>query len=77
MSKKFNDNILKALEASHEAVKICKQAMIDANDEPAIYLNTEIQKKFRPLLEKFYYDDTKFDSYLEQLGISYPTVKSN
>ena len=33
MSKKFNDNILKALEASHEAVKICKQAMIDANDE--------------------------------------------
>jgi len=33
MSKNFNENIIKAMEATHEAVKICKQAMIDANDE--------------------------------------------
>ena len=26
-------------------------------------------------VEKFYYDETKFDSYLEQLGVAYPTVK--
>jgi len=26
-------------------------------------------------MRKLYYDSTKFKSYLEQLGIAYPTVK--
>jgi len=33
MNRKFNENILKALETSQDALKICKQAMVDANDE--------------------------------------------
>ncbi len=33
MDRKFNENILKALETSQDALKICKQAMEDANDE--------------------------------------------
>ncbi len=33
MSKKFNENLKKALGKTQEAVEICKQAMIDANDE--------------------------------------------
>ena len=33
MNQKFNENILKALETSQDALKICKQAMEDANDE--------------------------------------------
>ena len=33
MNQKFNENILKALETSQNALKICKQAMEDANDE--------------------------------------------
>ena len=33
MTKKFNENLLKAMTASKEAVGICKQAMLDANDE--------------------------------------------
>ncbi len=33
MTKKFNENLLKAIEATQEAVGICRQAMIDANDE--------------------------------------------
>jgi len=41
---------------------------------PPIYLNKEIQGKFREKLEKFYYDETKYDTYLEQLGIAYPTL---
>ena len=41
---------------------------------PPIYLNKEIQSEFRGKLEKFYYDETKYDSYLEQLGIIYPTL---
>jgi len=50
--------------------------MVTEDDEPAIYLNTEIMQEFRPQLEKFYYDETKYDTYLEQLGIEYPTVRT-
>ena len=32
-------------------------------------------KQFRPQLEKFYFDETKYDTYLEQLNIEYPTLK--
>jgi len=49
--------------------------MVTEDDSPAIYLNTEIDAEFRPLLEPFYYDENKHDSYLKQLGISYPTLK--
>ena len=45
------------------------------NDPPAIHLNKEIQGAYRSQLEKFYYDPSKFGTYLEQLGITYPTVK--
>ncbi len=44
MGKNFNDNILKALEGAQEAVKICKQAMIDANDESCRAMYSAIQK---------------------------------
>jgi aminobenzoyl-glutamate utilization protein B len=49
--------------------------MVTEDDKPAIYLNTEIMDEFRPQLEAFYYDESKYGSYLEQLGITYPTVK--
>lgn len=49
--------------------------MITADDAPPIYLNEGIMKQFRPQLEKFYYDETKFDTYLQQLGVTYPTIK--
>jgi aminobenzoyl-glutamate utilization protein B len=48
---------------------------ITKNDPPAIHLNKEIQGAYRSQLEKFYYDPTKFGTYLEQLGVSYPTIK--
>jgi aminobenzoyl-glutamate utilization protein B len=32
-------------------------------------------EKFRPELKKYYYDSSKYKSYLEQLDIHYPTVK--
>ncbi|WP_026954841.1 peptidase dimerization domain-containing protein [Algoriphagus vanfongensis] len=51
--------------------------MITAQDPPPIYLNEEIMKKFRPELEKFYYDETKYDTYLEQLGVTYPTIRKD
>ncbi len=50
--------------------------MITPSDPPPIELNTQIMNSYRPQLEKFYYDETQYDSYLEQLGISYPTLKT-
>ena len=31
--------------------------------------------KYRPEMKKYYYDPTKYKTYLEQLGIAYPTVR--
>jgi aminobenzoyl-glutamate utilization protein B len=50
---------------------------IGPDDKPAIFLNREVMERWRPLMRPFYYDATKFDTYLEQLGIEYPTVKEN
>jgi aminobenzoyl-glutamate utilization protein B len=44
-------------------------------DKPAIWLNETMMAKYRPEMKKYYYDPTKYKSYLEQLGIKYPTVK--
>lgn len=49
--------------------------MISKDDSPPIYLNKEIMNMYRQELEKFYFDETKFDNYLEQLGVEYPTLK--
>ncbi len=49
--------------------------MISENDPPPIHLNKGIMDQYRPKLEAFYYDETKYDTYLEQLGIEYPTLK--
>ena len=51
------------------------QPMIEANTEAPIYLNTAIDERFRPALSKYFYNEKKYDSYLEQLGVSYPTLK--
>jgi aminobenzoyl-glutamate utilization protein B len=48
---------------------------ITANDAPATYLNTEIMAKYREQMRKYYYDPSKYKTYLEQLGITYPTLE--
>ncbi len=48
---------------------------INPNDQPAVDLNKEKMEKFVPELKKFYYDSSTYKTYLEQLGIQYPTVK--
>jgi aminobenzoyl-glutamate utilization protein B len=50
-------------------------SLLRPEDEPAIWLNRDIMDEFRPLLEPYYYDPSKYDTYLEQLGIEYPTVR--
>ena len=49
--------------------------MITETDEPPTYLNKDIMDQYRPHLKEYYYDETKYDTYLEQLGISYPTLR--
>ena len=52
------------------------QPFIRAADQPAIDLNADVMNRFRPELKKLYYDPSKFSTYLEQLGITYPTVRT-
>ena len=51
------------------------QPFIRPQDTPPIWLNAEIMARFREQQKKFYYDPTKYKTYLEQLGITYPTVR--
>jgi aminobenzoyl-glutamate utilization protein B len=45
-------------------------------DTPAAtWLNAETMAKYRPEMKKYYFDPTKYKTYLEQLGIKYPTVR--
>ena len=48
--------------------------LIRPEDKPAIWLNKERMEKYRPEMTKYYYDPTKYKTYLEQLGIKYPTT---
>jgi aminobenzoyl-glutamate utilization protein B len=49
--------------------------LIRPEDKPAIWLNQETMAKYRDGMKKYYYDPTKYATYLEQLGIKYPTVR--
>jgi aminobenzoyl-glutamate utilization protein B len=44
-------------------------------DRPATFLNAKTMEKYRDQMKKFYFDPAKYDNYLEQLGIKYPTVR--
>ena len=50
---------------------------IATTDQPPIGLNAEIMAKYRPEMKKFYYDPKKYRTYLEQLGINYPTLRDS
>ncbi len=50
-------------------------SFLSEEDPPPIHLNREIMDRYRPALKAYYYDPTKYDTYLEQLGITYPTIR--
>src|SRR5204862_2269715 len=43
-------------------------------DQPATWLNAEKMARYRDQMRKYYYVPSKYETYLKQLGISYPTV---
>jgi aminobenzoyl-glutamate utilization protein B len=50
------------------------QSLIPEGTPPPTFLNADKMERFRPLLEPLRYDPDRYDTYLEQLGIEYPTV---
>ena len=51
-------------------------SFLKADDKPAVHLNKEILEQYREKMRPYYYDPTKYKTYLEQLGIKYPTVRT-
>jgi len=47
---------------------------IQPTDRPAIWLNEDIMATWRERMRPYYYDPDRYDTYLEQLGIEYPTT---
>jgi aminobenzoyl-glutamate utilization protein B len=52
------------------------EPFVRPEDKPAIELNGPILAKYRDQMKPFYYDPSKYSSYLEQLGVKYPTVRA-
>lgn len=52
------------------------ESFLGPDDQPAIEMNKEKMEKFAPQLKKYYYDPSKYKTYLEQLGIQYPTTRA-
>jgi aminobenzoyl-glutamate utilization protein B len=51
------------------------QSFIGPDDKPAIDLNAREMEAVRPEMRKYYFDPARYKTYLEQLGIKYPTVR--
>ena len=48
---------------------------LERDTPPPTWLNADTLERYRPEMKKFYYDPSRYSSYLEQLGITYPTVR--
>jgi aminobenzoyl-glutamate utilization protein B len=53
------------------------QPFLRPTDKPSIWLNKATMDKYRPEMKKYYYDAAKYSTYLEQLGIKYPTIRTD
>jgi len=52
------------------------EPLIRPDDRPAVDLNRGILERYRPAMREFYYDPARYPTYLEQLGVQYPTVRA-
>jgi aminobenzoyl-glutamate utilization protein B len=53
------------------------QPLISPEDKPAIWMNKKRMDDYREQMRKFYYNPSRYNTYLEQLGISYPTLRAS
>ena len=49
------------------------QEFLTDADVPQTWINRETMARWRPEMQKFYYDADKYDTYLDQLGVKFPT----
>ncbi|MCY4265955.1 MAG: amidohydrolase, partial [Gammaproteobacteria bacterium] len=73
-----NDTLIDEAQAYFDDVQTADESyrsFIGPDDPPAIEKNLEIMNEFRPQLEALYYDPSRYNTYLEQLGIDYPQLE--
>jgi aminobenzoyl-glutamate utilization protein B len=68
--------VAKAWDYFREQTKVVQyKSFLRPDDQPAIWLNQKVMDEYRPRMKAFYYDPAKYDTYLDQLGVKYPTVR--
>ena len=50
--------------------------LLRPDDQPAIELNKGVLERYREQMRPYYFDSKKYKTYLEQLNITYPTVRA-
>ena len=59
----------------NEQTKDVRYTPFIAPDTPApTWANADVMERFRPELKKLYYDPSRYPTYLQQLGITYPML---
>ena len=63
---------------TEQGSKVTVDVIVDSvpQDRPAIELNRDVMARFRPQMRAFYYNPARYRTYLEQLGITYPTERA-
>lgn len=70
------------VEAAHQyfdevqTVDVEYRPFIGPDDPPAIEKNAEVMAQFREQLRELHYDPSRYETYLEQLGINYPQLEA-
>ncbi len=49
--------------------------LVRPQDKPAIEMNRDRMARYRDRMRKYYYDPATYKTYLDQLGVKYPTVR--
>ncbi len=49
--------------------------MLSAEDKPALEINADIMAEYAPKLREYYYDPSRYPTYLDQLGIEFPMLE--
>jgi aminobenzoyl-glutamate utilization protein B len=75
-------DLLKLARAYFEQVQLKQHTytpFLRADDQPATWLNKDLMERYRPALRKFYFDPSKYKTYLDQMkaefGYDYPTIR--
>jgi aminobenzoyl-glutamate utilization protein B len=48
--------------------------MLTAADKPKLEQNADVMARYRPEMRKFYYDPSRYPTYLDQLGVKFPEL---